>query len=178
MPNENVTYVVVANHASFLDHALLSYIPLHKKYLTKSIYFTLPFFGWTQWIVKDIGVDVSSKASRDKSIEDCKTVLKKGASIVIYPEGTRVKNPPTLGPFKEGAFRIARDAKVQILPVCLHNTHRALGHGFKPGRANLVMSIGEPFYVDDVESAITKVRTWMENDLGVVDGGLPEKKVQ
>ena len=51
-------YIFVANHASVLDTPILCHIPISKKYLTKSTYFNIPIFGWTQRVVGDIGVDV------------------------------------------------------------------------------------------------------------------------
>lgn len=54
----NRAYIVVSNHTSVVDTMVLCHIPISKKYLTKSIYFNIPIFGWTQRIVGDIGVDV------------------------------------------------------------------------------------------------------------------------
>jgi 1-acyl-sn-glycerol-3-phosphate acyltransferase len=58
-PNDlNQAYIVVSNHSSVMDTPILCHIPFSKKYLTKSTYFNIPIFGWTQRIVGDIGVDV------------------------------------------------------------------------------------------------------------------------
>lgn len=57
-PDLNQTYVVVSNHISALDTPVVCHIPFSKKYLTKSTYFNIPIFGWTQRVVGDIGVDV------------------------------------------------------------------------------------------------------------------------
>jgi 1-acyl-sn-glycerol-3-phosphate acyltransferase len=51
-------YIVVSNHISALDTPMLCHVPFSKKYLTKSTYFNIPIFGWTQRAVGDIGVDV------------------------------------------------------------------------------------------------------------------------
>jgi len=59
----------------------------HTFVLPFSRYFTLPFFGWTQWIVEDIGVDVTSKESRAKSMVHLAEIVKQGNSVVVYPEG-------------------------------------------------------------------------------------------
>jgi len=97
----------------------------------------LPFFGWVQWIVNDIGVQVKSKASREKSIQDCIRAVKAGNSIVIYPEGnfiininiflislifflnhsfsgTRSQDPLNILDFRLGAFTIAQECGVQV----------------------------------------------------------------
>jgi len=49
--------------------------------------------------------------------------------------------------------------------VCLHNTNDAIGLGFKVGRANLVISIGEPFEVEEVAEAVEKARVWIQSEL-------------
>ena len=59
-----------------------------KKYLTKAFYFSLPIFGWLQYIAGDIGVDVKDANSRKESMERCRGALSGGSSLVIYPEGT------------------------------------------------------------------------------------------
>jgi 1-acyl-sn-glycerol-3-phosphate acyltransferase len=61
----NRAYIFVANHASVLDTPILCHIPISKKYLTKSTYFNIPIFGWTQRVVGDIGVDVRYTFSCD-----------------------------------------------------------------------------------------------------------------
>jgi 1-acyl-sn-glycerol-3-phosphate acyltransferase len=51
-------FMIICNHTSIIDTCLLCHIPISKKYLTKSSYFNIPVFGWTQRIVGDIGVDL------------------------------------------------------------------------------------------------------------------------
>lgn len=51
-------FMIICNHTSIIDTCLLCHIPLSKKYLTKSSYFNIPVFGWTQRVVGDIGVDL------------------------------------------------------------------------------------------------------------------------
>jgi 1-acyl-sn-glycerol-3-phosphate acyltransferase len=52
------SFMIICNHTSIIDTCLLCHIPISKKYLTKSSYFNIPVFGWTQRIVGDIGVDI------------------------------------------------------------------------------------------------------------------------
>jgi 1-acyl-sn-glycerol-3-phosphate acyltransferase len=51
-------FMIICNHTSIIDTCLLCHIPISKKYLTKSSYFNIPVFGWTQRVVGDIGVDL------------------------------------------------------------------------------------------------------------------------
>eukprot|EP01065_Artemidia_motanka_P009522 TRINITY_DN14884_c0_g1_i1.p1 TRINITY_DN14884_c0_g1~~TRINITY_DN14884_c0_g1_i1.p1 ORF type:complete len:301 (+),score=29.19 TRINITY_DN14884_c0_g1_i1:119-1021(+) len=153
----NESFVVVANHQSTLDNAVLTF--LHgaspsgeKKYLTKSSYYRIPIFGWTQWLAGDISVDLRSPASRRQSMADCSAALHDGSSVVVYPEGTRNQRVREVGllPFKKGAFRIAHAANVRLLPVCIFGTIDGMGTGCRCdpllsiAPASLCMSVGEP----------------------------------
>jgi len=172
VPSQTERFVIVPNHASWVDHAAMSFVPCDKKYLTGSKYYSLPFFGWTQWLVEDIGIDLSSAEGRRKGLADGEDLLRKGiASLVVYPEGTRQFDPPRLREFKRGAFCMAQAAKVRVLPVTLVDMWRVCGRTglVHPGRMRVV--IGEPFHVAEgpagVDEAIRHVRDWMETQLRV-----------
>jgi 1-acyl-sn-glycerol-3-phosphate acyltransferase len=72
----------------------------------------------------DIGVNREKRNSAMRSIIRAKHEISKGWSIVIYPEGTIPINTPILGEFKAGAFKMAIDAQVPILPITLIDTWR------------------------------------------------------
>ena len=72
----------------------------------------------------DIGVNRTKRHSAMKSIIRAKQEIERGWSIVIYPEGTIPVNTPKLGEFKAGAFKMAVDAQVPILPITLIDTWR------------------------------------------------------
>merc|ERR1719498_1365266 len=78
--DQTKTYVVVCNHQSMADNAILCFLKCspsgEKKYLTKKQYFQIPFFGWLQWLAGDIPVDLRSEESRKRSINRCKNALK------------------------------------------------------------------------------------------------------
>ena len=71
--------------------------------------------------------------------------------IKNYPEGQRNNNPKELLPFKTGAYRIARETKVPILPIALKNTGKAMPIGGLVNFADIKMIIGEPFHVESVD---------------------------
>jgi 1-acyl-sn-glycerol-3-phosphate acyltransferase len=126
--NQHQSFVIVSNHSSYADNIALTFVPVPKRFLTNSRYYAIPVFGWTQYLAGDVPVNLSSPQSKRESVERCHSVLTEDhASIVIYPEGTRTQNPPTMSAFKSGAFRIAQGADREILPVVLRNTHKAMG---------------------------------------------------
>ncbi|MBC8111072.1 MAG: 1-acyl-sn-glycerol-3-phosphate acyltransferase [Verrucomicrobia bacterium] len=125
--------VFVANHRSFLDTpaAYLS-IPTVFKPLGKIEMQKAPFFGWFYPKVVII-VDRSSAASHRKSMAEMKKCLENGISIFIFPEGTTNKSEETLTKFHDGAFRLAIEAQVPLIPLVIRNTANLL----PPNKANV-----------------------------------------
>eukprot|EP01062_Namystynia_karyoxenos_P084573 TRINITY_DN9990_c0_g1_i1.p1 TRINITY_DN9990_c0_g1~~TRINITY_DN9990_c0_g1_i1.p1 ORF type:complete len:320 (+),score=95.44 TRINITY_DN9990_c0_g1_i1:74-961(+) len=156
-------FVLVANHQSTLDNAMMTFLPAasptgEKKYLTKSMYFALPIFGWAQKLSGDIGVDLKDEQSRAESISKCCDALDRGSSLVVYPEGGRNQRLLQTGqllPFKNGAFRIAQHAKRRVLPVCLYGSLDGMGTACRCdtllsiGPAKLIVRVCEPFKIAD-----------------------------
>jgi 1-acyl-sn-glycerol-3-phosphate acyltransferase len=94
--------------------------PLAKKELKK-----VPVFGWIVSRAAII-VDRSSNESRRKSMDHLKDVLKKGISILIFPEGTQNRSKDLLAPFYDGAFRIAVETQQPIMPMVIHNAGKLM----------------------------------------------------
>ena len=165
--NPRKPYVVVSNHESNFDPFLLSYLPFEMKYLSKKALFRIPVFGWSMRIVGDIPVDRGDRESRGRSLDGCKRVLANRVSVLIFPEGTRSRTPEML-PFRQGAFRLAVEAGVDVLPVGLAGTRDALPKGtwlISPARAHV--RLGEPIStagltVDDVPALTERVRATIE----------------
>jgi 1-acyl-sn-glycerol-3-phosphate acyltransferase len=118
-------YVVVSNHESFVDMLLLSHLPWEMKWLSKSEFFKFPFFGWQMSLVRDVKLVRGDVKSVVAAMQDCAERLDRRVSVMIFPEGTR---SPTgeLGEFKDGAFRLAIDKQLPILPLVVHGTRTAL----------------------------------------------------
>ena len=121
-------YVVVCNHESFVDMLLISHLPWEMKWMSKDMLFKIPFLGWMMRMAGDIYLVRGSKASIVKAVDDSHDRLRKHVSVMMFPEGTRTGDGE-LGPFKDGAFRIAIDAQVPILPLVLNGTREALSKG-------------------------------------------------
>jgi 1-acyl-sn-glycerol-3-phosphate acyltransferase len=119
-------YVVVCNHNSLMDVPLTTpFIPGANKTIAKKSMAKTPVFGIV-YIKGAVLVDRNSDASRRKSFEDMKQVLKAGLHMVIYPEGTRNRTNDPLKPFFEGAFKLAVSSQKQIIPTLLFNTKKVL----------------------------------------------------
>jgi 1-acyl-sn-glycerol-3-phosphate acyltransferase len=118
-------YVVVSNHESFVDILLISHLPWEMKWLTKAEMFRIPVLGWLQRLAGDIPVKRGFGPSAAEAIARCRAALANRVSVMIFPEGTRSTRGDLL-PFKDGAFRLAVDAGVPILPLAVYGTRTAL----------------------------------------------------
>ncbi|SDC00968.1 lysophospholipid acyltransferase family protein [Williamwhitmania taraxaci] len=119
------TYVVVVNHQSALDIALLYRIPVNFRWVAKAELMRVPFIGWNLVLNRHVMIARGNATSARHMIDRCVKTLNGGVSMMIFPEGTRSKNG-RITRFKEGAFVIARDANVAILPVLVEGTSDAL----------------------------------------------------
>lgn len=118
-------YVVVVNHQSMLDIPLMYVLPLKFKWVSKKEVLKWPFFGWVLRMHGDITIERGSPRSAKNMMTEAGERLSRGTSIIIFPEGTRSKDG-SVGRFREGAFKLAQNAGVDILPVVSEGTGCAL----------------------------------------------------
>ena len=137
-------YVAVSNHESFADIFLISHLPWEMKWLAKVELFRIPIMGWMMRMAGDIPVRREARSSRVEALEGCRDRLRKNVSVMIFPEGTRSRTGDLL-PFKDGAFRLAIEAQVPILPLVVTGTRSARQKGsFLFGRARAEVRALEP----------------------------------
>lgn len=148
-------YIIVANHQSLLDIlAVCAALPLNFKFLAKRELFQIPFMGWAMAAAGYIQVDRGSHKSGRDAMHRITRVLGQRLSVLLFPEGTRSPDGK-IHAFKMGAFKLARDNKVEILPVVVDGTGQAL-----PKKSFLVrkksvfiVSIGKPVSFADFEDS-------------------------
>ncbi len=144
-PDPNQTYVFCANHFSYLDIASMGVIlKNYYAFMGKSAVKKVPLFGY-MFAKLHIQVDRSDPGSRAKSLQRSLKALDSGRSIMIFPEGgIRAEHPPRMHrPFRDGAFVMAVQRQVPIVPISLLNTYRLLPDKTKPllhpGRLRVVV---------------------------------------
>lgn len=131
-----VTCVVVANHQSLADIPVLSHLPWEMKWLAKKELFALPVIGWLLRLAGDIPVDRANPRDAVRSLRKARGYLDKNCSVMVFAEGSRSKDGE-VGPFLDGAFRLAIAAGVPILPVVVDGTANCLPkNSWKFGRAS------------------------------------------
>ncbi len=137
-------YVVVANHESTADPFLLSWLPWDMRWIAKQELFHLPLVGPLMRFGGDIPLRRGERDSVEKMMDECRRTLGAGMPIMMFPEGTRSPDGRLL-PFKNGAFQLAIDAQVPVLPVALAGTRNCRPKGSKWfGRARGHARVLEP----------------------------------
>ncbi|MEN9345303.1 MAG: hypothetical protein RLZZ60_772 [Bacteroidota bacterium] len=118
--------VFVANHTSYLDIVVLGlFAPLKVCFIGKYELAKIPLFGIFFRTV-DIAVKRESIKDAHRAFEEAKARLARGYSVLIFPEGTIWNRTPEIKPFKNGAFKMAIEAKVPIVPISFLNNFKRL----------------------------------------------------
>jgi 1-acyl-sn-glycerol-3-phosphate acyltransferase len=140
--NKKQSYIIVSNHQSTYDiFTLYGWLGIDFRWIMKKELRKVFAIGYASEKVGHIFIDRSSPKAAYKSLEEAKRKLVNGTSVVIFPEGTRT-GTNHLSTFKRGAFKMAFDLDLPILPVTLVDTHKIMGQGFfnlMPGKAKLVI---------------------------------------
>lgn len=122
----NKTYVYVSNHSSYLD-IVLSYcaIPFYFVFMGKQELRKAPLFN-IFFKEMNILVDRKSKIGSHRALEEAAKKIDEGHSVVLFPEGTISREAPKLRAFKNGAFKLAIEKQVPIVPISFINNWKLL----------------------------------------------------
>jgi len=170
------TFIIVGNHTSNLDisavclavknnHCFIGKEELKNKIVLKYFFRTI-----------DITVNRESKISSFKAFKQAAERLSEGTSVVIFPEATiPLVYPPQLYPFKNGAFRLAIELKIPILPVTSIDTWKVFWntgskYGSRPGICNIF--VHKPIdttnlSLDDADNLRDEVQEIIKEKLGI-----------
>jgi len=121
--------VFVANHQSqFEIPALVLALPVNFRMVAKRELLYIPIFGWALWLAGFVFIDRHDRGRAIRRLDRAARTLRRGISIVVFAEGTRSVDGRLL-PFKKGAFVLALQAGVPIVPVSLSGGHDILPKG-------------------------------------------------
>ena len=156
------TYVFLANHLSHVDIvALFVGLPVNVGFLAKKELKKIPFLGQAMVAGGHVFIDRKKHHSALKSMAAAAEDVKQGASIVIFPEGTRGTSE-TIQPFKKGGVHLARAANVPIVPVGLRGTRSIMGRenlSIRPGEVHVHIGAPiDPASYSDADSLTLAVR--------------------
>lgn len=140
--DENETYFFVSNHQGTLDPALLvATFPKPMTFISKQKNERMPIFGRCARSIDVIHFDHETRVGNVYMLREAARYLKKGRSVLVFPEGTRSKKDQ-MNPFKEGALQPAYLAKATIIPVTLNNAYCI--DNKKDKRRDLKITYGKP----------------------------------
>lgn len=155
--------VIVANHESATDILAIYFLDLQFKWLSKDAIFKIPMMGYAMKQAEYISIKRGNRSSHQEALEKSKKVIHSGFSMLFFPEGTR----STLGhpkEFKIGAFKLASDCNVEILPIVLKGAGTLLKKGtLAPHSAVLKVHVMAPTKklehesVDDFTARVQKL---------------------
>jgi 1-acyl-sn-glycerol-3-phosphate acyltransferase len=138
--------VFVANHVNILDGFLLyGYLPRVMRGLELAAHFSWPVYGLFTRVFGNIPVDPADPATNARGLRRARRLLARGVSILVLPEGHRTRDG-SLGPFGRGAFRLALQCGVPVVPVAIAGAFEVLRTGSRrvtPGPVRVL--VGEPF---------------------------------
>jgi len=170
-------HVFVFNHQSTLDIAVVfKVLPVGVRFIAKKELKHIPFLGWYMRAMGMIFIDRKEPRKARESLKKTGKLMKKGANVVAFPEGTRGEDG-RIQPFKKGVFVVAIESSIPIVPIAIEGTRQVMPKNTFQVRPHLIhVSIGDPIPTenltyDDREALANKVRKRLI-ELNLAIGGL------
>jgi len=170
------TYVFISNHRSYLDTAtMFQYTGRRIGLIAKKELLKVPLLGYGMGYVNIMAIDRSNRERAVQTMQAATKRIQSGVSFAVFAEGTRAR-PGQMLPFKKGAFYMARDAGVPIVPVAIKHTDVLMGKGSGEARPGTIeMVILPPVETKgvttdkEVQALIERVQRDIADELGVKD---------
>ena len=153
-------YVLVANHQSYWDILVLYGLYKPFKFVSKESIFKMPFVGQNMYFNQYVKIKRGDLKSIKEMMNTCKSWINQGASILLFPEGTRSPDGE-IQKFRDGAFRLAVDCKVPVVPVVINGTYRILSKKVPllTFSSDITVKVLPPVDPQDFENSSGKMRT-------------------
>lgn len=148
------TYILIANHNSVFDILVLYGLRRQFKWVSKEEMFKVPVIGWTLRINQYISIRRRDATSAQDMLSACKHWLSRNVSVAIFPEGARSMDGG-LQQFRYGAFRLAKETGIPIVPIVVDGTRvilprNSLSIGFKTNiRVQVLPPVSPDEFADD-----------------------------
>ncbi|MBL7127399.1 MAG: 1-acyl-sn-glycerol-3-phosphate acyltransferase [Ignavibacteria bacterium] len=119
-------YIFISNHQSYFDiPILMQAVPNNLRFIYRSSLTRIPIFGWGMYLSGYIPINRENPREAIKSLRKASEKIKKGISVVVFPEGTR-STDGELGVFKRGMFVLAEEANVKLVPTSITGSYKIL----------------------------------------------------
>jgi len=171
------TLVLASNHQSLFDTPILfAHLPVSFRILYKRSLNGIPFLGWHLFLSGHVGVERESPIKARESFDDAAARIRRGTSVVVFPEGTRSYDG-VMRAFKKGSFRLAIRAGAPVVPLAIADSHLVMKRGrvtVYPRKVSLV--IDRPISVDglsdeDAGALAERVRQIVSRNLAAASSG-------
>ena len=163
--------VIVANHQSLLEAFIVPAVVSPKtRMVGKKELARIPFFGWVFRATGQVLIDRQDSASARAALDDSLSNMPPGISVYVCPEGTRSQDG-TLLPFKKGAFHIAMQLKLPVVPLTLDGAHLLMPkHAWLPRPGTVRLLISPPidtsgWTVERMDEQVAQVREVIARNL-------------
>lgn len=141
---EQTPCIFAANHQSQIDiWALARVVPVATRFAAKRELFRIPLLGWVLATADFVPIDRSNRAEAMRSLGRAVEQIRRGRSLVLFPEGARSRDG-RLRPFKKGPFHVAVAAGVPVVPVAIRGSFDVLAPGSLRVRPGAVDVFFEP----------------------------------
>ncbi|KAA6332984.1 1-acyl-sn-glycerol-3-phosphate acyltransferase [termite gut metagenome] len=172
--NKRTSYVFVANHQGAFDIFLIyGFLGRNFKWMMKKSLRKLPFIGKACESAGHIFVDRSAPKSMLNSIRQAEVSLQNGISLVVFPEGSR-SYTGRMGAFKKGAFQLADDLQLAVVPVTIDGSFEVLPRTRKlVNRHRMILTIHNP--ISPKGKGVDNIKAIMEEAYVTVESALPAK---
>lgn len=118
-------FVMVSNHQSAADILAIFGLRRHFKWVAKKEAFRPPFIGWNMRMNDYVEIDRGDRRSAERMLDRCARHLERGSPVMMFPEGTRSRDG-RIRRFKHGAFTLASETGVPVVPIVVEGTRDAL----------------------------------------------------
>jgi len=138
--------VFIANHASYFDIPILNLsLPFGVRFVARDSLFKAPFLGWIMRNSGHFAVDRKGSRKTLKTILEVANQVKKGLSVIVFPEGKR-SDDGMIKPFKKGSLFVADRAEALIVPVVISGSYDIMPRNCLFVNPNdIVVNIKKPF---------------------------------
>lgn len=145
--SKNQGYVFVANHQGAYDiFSIYGYLNHQFRWMMKKELRSIPFVGLSCHLSGQIYVDNTSSASIRRTMADAETQLRKGMSVVVFPEGARTFTGE-VGKFKRGAYLLADEFQLPVVPITIDGAFKVLPRtSLLPRPGHIILTIHKPVF--------------------------------
>ncbi len=150
--------IFASNHQGYFDiFSLMGYLPVQIRWVSKRILFHIPFMGWTMSAARYVSVKREDRREAYKALMTTIGVIKKGKSVVIFPEGTRSPDGK-VAEFKKGSLILAQRTGAPIVPVSITGSIRVIKkNSFIIRSGKIVVTIDKPIETKNLTKENQKV---------------------